>query len=157
MSLLHKLDRLIEVFPIPRRFLRFCLVGGSGVFVNLGLLSILLVLLPDSWGSLQHRLAMALAIMVSTETNFLLNNAWTWGDQAHIPKPSSGARTVEFLKKNMKFFLVSSLGGLVQWGVGVLLCERLSIPVLVAQTAGIVAATAINYFLNHLWTFKVGP
>jgi putative flippase GtrA len=120
-------------------------VGGSGVFVNFAALYLFLLAFSPGWGLLRHRLAMALAILLSTETNFLLNNAWTWADRA---------RSGSLLARNVRYIAVSALAGGLQWGTGVLLHERLQVPVFLAQGTGIVVATLLNYALNHAWTFK---
>lgn len=147
---LRRLDALIEKLPISPRFFRFCVVGGSGVVVNLAVLWLLLLLLPPAWGVWQHRWAMAWAIVVSILTNFLLNDLWTWGDAE-----KGGLR--HWLRRLGMFFLVSAAAATVQWGCGVALHEGLGIWIYLAQALGIVLAMGINFTVNHLWTFRSRP
>ena len=57
------------------RFIKFCIVGGSGVVVNLGLLFILI-----EYFYFGENLAWLIAILASILNNFLLNNAFTYND-----------------------------------------------------------------------------
>ena len=82
------------------RFLKFCAVGASGVLVNL----LSLAVLADGL-ALQVNLASALAIELSINSNFVINEAWTFRDRHR------GRR----LKRWLKFHLVSLVGGGLQW------------------------------------------
>lgn len=154
-ALLHRLDGTIEKLPISPRFFRFCVVGGSGVVVNLAVLRLMMFLLPAGWGNWQHRTAMAWAIVVSIFTNFLLNDLWTWGD-----REKGGAR--QWLQRLAKFYVVSAAAAVVQWGAALLLYERDALAFITdaifrlytAQAIAIVLAMGINFTMNHLWTFR---
>ncbi|MFH1468862.1 MAG: GtrA family protein [Pseudomonadota bacterium] len=149
------LDRLLALLPLPARFARFCVVGTSGAFVGFVSLDLLVRLFPSTWGVWEHRAAFAGSIAIAIFSNFLLNYHWTWGDRAR----ATGA--LSWLAKLGRFYLVSALAASVQWIVAVELFERLHMEALmgpwgkfVAQAAGIVTAMFINFFANHLWTFK---
>ena len=71
-----------------RRFIVFCLVGGSGVIVNLGVFSAVLLLWPGAEdvetagaGSVPTNVAGFLGWMVSVASNFVLNDRFTFDDQ----------------------------------------------------------------------------
>ena len=127
-------------FERSKTFLRFSIVGASGVAVNLVSFTKFMHL------GLSKFIASPLAIELSIITNFLLNNFWTFShrdndDKIHI--------------RGLKFNIVSfaSLG--VSYAT-FLLFDRIDpdgIPQ-IHQAAGIVPATLINYFLNSYWTFK---
>jgi putative flippase GtrA len=146
-ALLRKADELIEQLPVSPRFFRFCVVGGSGVAVNLAVLGSTLALLPAGWGAWQARTAQATGILVSILTNFLLNDRWTWGD-----RESGGAR--RWLRRLAMFYLVSALAALLQWSSSVALHEWLRLWIYLAQALGIVLAMGINFTMNHQWTFR---
>lgn len=55
------------------QFLKFAVVGGSGVLVNMRLLFILTRLL-----SMRVEIASPIAIEVSILSNFTFNKLWTW-------------------------------------------------------------------------------
>jgi putative flippase GtrA len=148
-ALLRKADDLIEHLPISPRFFRFCVVGSSGVAVNLAVLWSALALLPPGWGAWQTRSAQAAGILVSTWTNFLLNSSWTWGD-----RKSGGVR--HWLRRMGMFHLVSAGAALLQWSCSVALHEWLGLWIYLAQVLGIALATGINFTLNHEWTFRHG-
>ncbi len=81
---------------INSRFLRFCVVGGSGVFVDMGLL----YLLSDpSMLGLGLTRSKAIAAETAIITNFIFNDLWTFGDAARA-QPGVRARLRRFLGFN---------------------------------------------------------
>jgi dolichol-phosphate mannosyltransferase len=123
-----------------RTFIKFCIVGATGVGVNLAAFSALL-----AWGSNPY-VASPLAVEVSILWNFLLNNAWTF---RYRPKAEHiGVR-------GLKFNVISLASLAVTFGTFVTLSKLFpQLPLLVDQLAAILPTTAINYFLNSYWTFK---
>jgi len=123
-----------------RTFIKFCIVGATGVGVNLAAFAALL-----AWGSNPY-VASPLAVEVSILWNFLLNNAWTF---RYRPKAEHiGVR-------GLKFNVISLASLAVTFGTFVTLSKLLpQLPLLVDQLAAILPTTAINYFLNSYWTFK---
>jgi len=121
-------------------FLKFLLVGGSGVVVNLGAFSVLIAL------GLNKFVASPVAIELSIVWNFLLNNAWTFRDRRTAGR---------FHVKGLKFNAVSLVALAVSYTTFVALSFRFpSFPAQLSQLAGIVPATLANYALNTIWTFK---
>ncbi|MBI5501279.1 MAG: GtrA family protein [Deltaproteobacteria bacterium] len=133
---------LARRFPWAR-FLKFCIVGGSGVFVNYG------VYLPlTRWLHVLEESSQALSIAVSILTNFVLNEVWTFRDRR-----SGGAGG--FFRRLSQFYLVSLVGAAIQWGVAMPLCYRtLGVPDMLAVLIGIGVATGWNFLLNLIWTWK---
>lgn len=134
-----------------RRFVRFCLVGATGVAVNLGVFTLARAALRGIvTGPLRFTLSNLAGFLVSVLTNFALNDNWTWGDRR-------AAGRSELLGRLGKYYLVCSAAGVVQLGaawachVGGGMEEHLSVLV------GIGLATAINFAANHLWTFRIAP
>ncbi|PIE18860.1 MAG: hypothetical protein CSA65_03930 [Proteobacteria bacterium] len=142
-SLLHRFTT-----PGQRRFIKFCVVGASGVPVNLAATwlghSLLFAALSPDWRKAASFLT---GIAVSIFTNFLLNDMWTWGE---------GRATSEhgFLGRLGRFYLACSLAAGLQFGVALSLNRWFHLHYLLAQLAGIALATAVNYAVNNLWTFK---
>jgi len=89
------------------RFVKFCTVGFSGVFVNLGFLLLFADILD-----IQINIASALAIEISILSNFVINELWTFRDRR-------GNGTI--MARGAQFNLVSLLGAFVQWSVFVTL------------------------------------
>jgi len=139
------------------RFLKFCAVGASGVLVNLGCLA----LLADVLG-LNQNLSAALAIELSINTNFAVNELWTFRDRRRDAGRVS--------RRWLKFHLVSAVGAALQWltfvtlnfavasalGVGWRLLEGADVGswIYVSQLAGIAVATLWNFFANFYWTWR---
>ncbi len=163
------LDRLIDRVPVSPRFFRFCVVGTSGAFVSFLSLWLINWMLPASWGAWEHRAALAGSIIIAIFTNFLLNYYWTWGDTERATNVTG------WLAKLARFYMVSAAAASLQWAVAVLLYERTGLNralldmlggelgrtalvnepgLYVAQALGILTAMFINYFANHLWTFR---
>ncbi|HXM57708.1 MAG TPA: GtrA family protein [Candidatus Dormibacteraeota bacterium] len=124
-----------------RRFIRFGMVGGSGVLVNNALLLALVERL---------RMPAIPAAIVATEcavvSNFVLNDRWTFRD---VSRASGRPWPRRFVSYN-----VLTLGGLVI-GVGVLalLHGVAGMHYLLANLVGIAMGTLWNYGTNHQWTW----
>ena len=124
------------------RFIKFAIVGGSGVLVNLGIYVLLTRLL-----SLNEYVANVLSFEASVISNFVLNNYFTFSDRR-------GRGGFPFLLQFVKFNVVSLGGLLIQAGSIRLFYEIMGISDVVALAIGIVIATLWNYFLNSWFTWK---
>jgi dolichol-phosphate mannosyltransferase len=122
-------------------FVRFGLVGTSGVAVNYALL----YLLADI-GDLNHLLAASVATEAAILSNFTFNNLWTF--RYTRPKTSWRRRALQYN--------LFCLGGLV---ISVLVLAVLTylvnIHYLVANIFAIGAATLWNYGANRYWTWPI--
>jgi dolichol-phosphate mannosyltransferase len=127
-------ERLASIKPY---LIKFGLVGLSGIAVNEGLLA----LLADGLG-VAVKWAGAVAIECSIISNFILNNFWTWRDR----------RSGHVLARFLRYQLVTLLAGAVNYGV-LLVLTHYGMHHLLANLIGIALATAINFVLNHFWTF----
>jgi len=80
--------KLANLYRKHRRFLAFCLVGGSGVFVNMAVFAVVLLFWPGAEraeetgaGSAAVNVAALAGWVVSVATNFVLNDRLTFGDK----------------------------------------------------------------------------
>ena len=121
--------------------IKYFLVGGIGVGVNLGLLYIL----TDFLG-IWYILSQGIAIAVSITNNFFLHRYWTFKNEIVEPKT---------LERYIKFFIVSVVGMCIQLGLTFVLVENFGIYYLYAAVLSIIAASAFNYLLNRKWTFEI--
>lgn len=122
-------------------FIKFAIVGGSGVLVNMGLLFILTRFL-----SVRLEIASPIAIEVSILTNFTLNNLWTFKKRnTHVP----------FWTRLFRYHLVTGLAGIVNYVVLLLLVNNFGLHDMLSNLIGILIGTAITYSLNSLWTWNV--
>jgi dolichol-phosphate mannosyltransferase len=125
-----------------RRFLTFCLVGLSGVFVNQGMLWFL-----TDIEKVRYLVSSPFAIEASIISNFLLNDRFTFSDRR---KPGWRAGLVRALKFN----LVSLPGLLINQGVLWLFTEVFGLYYLISNLIGIAMAMLWNYLVNTWWTWK---
>ncbi len=127
-------------FRGSREFIAFCVVGASGVIVNLGLYVVLTrqaqVALP---------LASAVAIESSILSNFVLNELWTFRTRE---------RRGRFVGRMLRFQVVSGLAGLVNYGVFLGATLGFRVWDLLGALIGIGTGVVFNYWLNSLWTWK---
>ena len=122
-----------------RTFIKFAIVGATGVAVNLGSFTLLLA------AGLNRYIASPIAIEVSIISNFLLNNMWTF-------RWRQNQSTVQV--KGLKFNVVSIVSLVISYGTFVALSIAFpNVSPQFHQLVGIVPATFVNYFLNSYWTF----
>jgi dolichol-phosphate mannosyltransferase len=124
------------------RFVKFCLVGGSGVVVNEGLLW----LFTEKVG-LPYLASAAIAIETSILSNFVLNNYFTFRQRN---EPGIKA----FFIRMWKFNMVSLAGLGINLGVLALFTEVFGIYYLLANLVGITVAFLWNYLVNTWWTWR---
>lgn len=147
--------------PEILRLLRFAVVGGSGVVVNLAVFQLGLWLLASLGGwttAASIPVANTAGIVVSIFTNFLLNDSWTWGDRV---KGAAG----HWWQRVAKYYLSASLAAGVQlvvtsvshawlWSVWLPDWNGLAVAPNVALLTGIASGMAINFYAAHTWAFK---
>ena len=122
-------------------FAQFAAVGFSGTVVNLAVLTALV------WAHAPLRLSIAVAILVSMFTNFLLNRWITF----------SYARQGSFWGQMAGFFGASSIGAVVNYGVtlGTLwLWPALERVPQIAAVIGILAGLTFNFFMSRHLVFR---
>lgn len=143
-----------------QRFVRFCLVGASGVLVNLVAFRLALWLLgaePALASTLQANAALVAGWVVSVASNFAVNDRWTFaadGQNYHQPLPTRLLR-----------YYASALTGLglqlLVFNAAMWVMAQLPLPDLVVQyrlylanLAGIGVGTVSNYLLSKKFVFK---
>lgn len=142
-------DYLLQLWALARqptglgRFLRYCLIGGSGVVVNLGALWLLR---HDNWlGKLR---APAVAIELAILNNFLWNEIWTFRDRAQLA-PQWHAR----LGRLLRFNLICAIGAGLHLGLVWALAINGPWPYMATNVLAIAIVTVWNYGLNMAWTW----
>lgn len=133
---------------LPLRFVKYCLVGLSGVAVQLGA-TWLLRLIPDLHTP-DGRLATALAIGIAMLSNYVLDNLWTFRDLRH-----RDARA--FLSGAVRFAGVCGTGAVISWSVAQAALSAGGgggIGLYPASILGIAVATVWNYVLNRQFTWR---
>lgn len=137
--LLH-IVRLVRYCPEDFRFYLFCLVGISGVFVNLVILKLLLF-----YTVLNGLIASLIASFIAMLHNFYLNDTLTWKERQHT----------QFWRKFLQFpqFALVCGGGIVITACIAHLVVILGGNIYSGQLSGIVFATIWNYAVNNRWTW----
>jgi putative flippase GtrA len=136
------LNRLKPFFSV--RFVMFCCVGSSGVLVNLGALAFFADIL-----SVQVNIASALAIWISINTNFVINELWTFRDRRF--------GRAGFVKRWAKFHLISIIGAAVQWTVFVLANALWFIAFYRGMGEADDASMTARSLQQHIFHFVVAP
>jgi len=127
------------------RFVRFCTVGFSGIFVNEGALQLF-----TEVGGLYYVHSSCLAVELAIMSNFILNEIWTFRDQS---QQQSG--TIHRLIRFLKFNLICAMGALLNVTTLWALTEWAGLHYLLSNLMGIALSTLWNYGLNSNITWDV--
>jgi dolichol-phosphate mannosyltransferase len=161
------IDFLSELFSlrfkkkVSSRFVRYCLTGFSGVFINL----IGQSLSHSAMGidSMNYKegeyslpgVSVAIGFFFSVINNFYWNNRWTFRDKRIIGK-------LAVFQAIFYYFLITSVGFLIQISVWRFLLELLhhslgyaEIFTYLANFFGILTATTWNYYLSKNFMWKI--
>ena len=140
-------DQIEFLLNIPRLgfrnledFIKYSLVGVSGVFVNLGL-----YLFLTRYYEISEVVAPLIAIESALISNFILNNFWTFGKRI---------KQSRIRVKFIKFHLVSGLSALINYSVFLILFLVFGFFDILANLIGIALAAIVNYLINSNWTWK---
>lgn len=125
------------------RFIKFGIVGGSGIVVNMGGLWFFTEVV-----GIYYLISSVLAIALAMISNFIWNDLWTWRDRG---EPGVKA----YLTRMAKFMVVSSIAAYIgNLGVLWILTHYFHVYYLISNLIGIAVGTILNYSVNNLWTFK---
>lgn len=140
LSYLRHLRRLFEFeYKNYAYFVQFAIIGLSGVFVNLAMLSLLL-----NW--LTRPAAVAIAIWISMSTNFLLNRNITFSYARHAP----------IVKQYFTYCGSCLTGAFFNWLTTETLCRSFDYfdqRTLLAAFLGILTGMAFNFILCRYLVF----
>ena len=156
----QQIDYLKHIFSMMQRsgelsrFIKFALVGCSGIIVNYGLYWVLTRFAgfaplnnTASGNILSGNLAIAISIETSIITNFIFNNYFTFSDR-------NKQGIMPFLGRMLSFNMICLIGGFIQIGVANLFAIALGFYDLIALLLAIITAMFWNYLLNNWWTWR---
>jgi dolichol-phosphate mannosyltransferase len=126
---------------IPTRFVSFALIGGSGVCVHLGVLTLLYQLIH-----IPFLPAQVVATFTAITSNFLLNNALTYRDQR-----LAGSRLILGW---LSFNLVCATGAVANVGIASWMFTNNS-AWLLSALAGIAVGVVWNYAMSSIFTWRM--
>ena len=138
------------------RFIKFGIVGASGVVVNLTVLHLGHEYLFNAIeaGYKKPYLSLALAIALATLNNFTWNRLWTWADRVKTLEAGE-VQPVSLRLLGMEFgqyVTASAFGSGLQYVLTLLLSG--SMDYRIANIIAIIAASVSNFFAFVRWTFK---
>ncbi len=145
--ILNYLQHLVKLylFPGSAPFFKFLFVGGTGMLIDLGLLTFMLYLLGD--GKNDYLISQSISFAAAVSWNFIWNRFWTFDAR----KGSAGGQYI-------KFSIVALIAFGVRFGLTYVGVDLLGIdeqPLYQVLTIGvIVIVTVINYIGSKLWAFK---
>jgi len=137
-----------RVPPERQRFLRFAVVGASGVIVNLGVMALVRMALTGLQADAREFISSAAGILVSIFTNFILNDVWTWGDRL------KGTRRRDFALRLFAYYVGAGIAAGLQFGTFALLYGAFAMNPFLAQLAGIALGMVVNYVINNRVVFR---
>jgi dolichol-phosphate mannosyltransferase len=130
-------------FPTIFQFIKFCLVGLSGLFVDTAALVSMVELL-----SLDPRLAAVFAFFLAVSWNYLLNRIWTF----------ETSKFIKITHSYLSFIAVCLLGLSIRIGVMHLLIEHANMSerpwYILASLLGILSATIFNFLGSKYIVFS---
>lgn len=122
------------------RAVRFAVVGASGVVVN----TFFLWLFTEV-AQIYYLVSSPMAVELSILWNFLLNNAWTFGD---------ATRPVSVPMRLLRFHVTAAGGFVINYLFLVGLTEFFDLYYLLSNLVGILAGFLWNYTVNVKWTWR---
>lgn len=127
-----------------RQFVKFGIVGASGLAVNLIIFTLLQHVVRNHDRALEFYIISSIGFLCGGISNYFLNRIWTFRSSGHAAKEGA------------QFLTVSVLALLVNLGVSALVHPHLGLGHKTWFVA-IVASTFVNFFANKYWTFKDAP
>ncbi len=139
-----------------RQFILFCIVGASGVLVNMAVFAAVLWALPkDALGAATTHVAAVAGWLVSVTTNFVLNDRMTFADHDFH---HAG------IQRLWRYYLGALSGLGLQLGILTLALHWLPVdsPLpfwtalrkLIGNLTGIGVGTIANYVVARFWVFR---
>ena len=119
------------------QFIKFCVVGGSGVFVDFGI-----TYACKEWLRLNKYLANSMGFICATTSNYMLNRLWTF----HNANPDIATQSLRFLG-------IAAVGLLVNNLTIYLLNGRFRFNFYLAKLFAIGVVTFWNFFMNYYFNF----
>lgn len=142
------LDYLISLYELkfgrvlPASFLQYCLVGGLGVFVNMGVFGLMYRILQQP-----KEISIILGISVAMIFNFILNDMWTF-------KRYTSFGIGQKVLKSIRFLAFCYIGALINYSVVLFVDTNFSFLIEISVLIGIMVSTLWNYWSNKTFTWN---
>ncbi len=147
LDYLRQLARLRRDTLLASRFVRFSIVGLSGVVIDMALLYLLSDPRSLAWGLTRSKLIAAEAAVLN---NFVWNDAWTFRDLVPEQRSLSAA-----LRRLFKFNAICLAGLVLNVALLNLQFNRLGMNRYLANAVAIAVVTAWNFLVNRALAWRV--
>ena len=119
------------------QFIKFCLVGGSGVFVDFGITWLL-----KEVARINKYVANSIGFICAATSNYLLNRIWTF--ESH---------DTEIAMQYARFIGISVIGLLINNTAIYLFNDKLKLNFYFSKLLAIGIVTVWNFFMNYFFNF----
>ncbi len=126
------------------QYIKFCFVGASGVVVDTTVIWLLISAHPTGW---EISFCKLFSAEVAVLNNFFWNDVWTF----KAPDPG---RETSWLKRVIKFNLISLSGIAFSLGIIHVLVFGFQLNVLVANVSAIVLVSVWNFVMSLKWGWQ---
>ena len=120
------------------RFLKFCIVGGSGVVVDFGI-----TYLAKEFLKLNKYVANSLGFICAATSNYILNRTWTFG-----------SNDPDVVMQYFRFFGFSLIGLAINNLVIYMLHGRVKWNFYIVKLIATCVVTFWNFSMNYIFTFQ---
>ena len=120
------------------KFVKFCLVGGSGMLVDFGSTYVC-----KEWLKINKYVSNSIGFLLAASTNYILNRVWTF--QSH---------SQEIGTQYFTFLLISVVGLGINNGIIYLLHSKLKWNFYLSKLIAIGVVTFWNFFMNFFFNFR---
>lgn len=124
-----------EVFIL--KFIKFCIVGFSGVFVDFGI-----TFISKEFLKIQKYVANSCGFVMAASSNYLMNRIWTF----HSTNPNVA---LEFTR----FFIIALIGLLINLLIIWALTGKFKVNFYLSKLVATIVVTLWNFLINAYYTF----
>lgn len=124
-----------EVFIL--KFIKFCIVGFSGVFVDFGI-----TFICKEYLKIQKYIANSCGFVMAASSNYLMNRIWTF----HSSNPNIA---LEFTR----FFIIALIGLLINLLIIWALTGKFRVNFYLSKLVATIIVTLWNFLINAYYTF----
>ncbi|TAE42548.1 MAG: GtrA family protein [Sphingobacteriales bacterium] len=124
-------------YPLFLKFLKFSIVGFSGIFVDFGITYIF-----KEKVKIHKYIASSAGFVFATASNYYLNRVWTF-------KSVGASAIVQF----EKFFIIACIGLIISNTLIYIFNDKLKYNFWVCKLSAIILVSFWNFFANYIYTF----
>lgn len=130
---------VLQIFTKYETFIKFCIVGSIGVFVNMGFLYFL-----TEYLKIFYLISSFIAIEISILSNFMLNDNWTF--KQHKNK--------SFIERLITYEAISLFGVGIQITLLYIFTDVIGIYYMISNLLAIPVTLSWNFLMNKFVTWK---